>query len=124
MKKEELKHYLNLYNLLKDAIKKGEKETNIKLYGRKKNVKIPEWLYKLEDIFEKIIYFEDDKLVAKVINRVYRHGDKDKRVMTSLPITESGYYRLKRKIKEKIYELYILSGDVTADEIYNNKIFY
>lgn len=124
MKKEELKHYLNLYNLLKEAIKKGERETNIKLYGRKKKVKIPEWLYKLEDIFEKIIYFEDDKLVAKVINRVYRHGDKDKRVMTSLLITESGDYRLKRKIEEKIYELYILSGDVTADEIYNNKIFY
>ncbi|MGN1099809.1 MAG: hypothetical protein ACI4S9_05650 [Christensenellales bacterium] len=42
--------------------------------------------------------------------------------MSRLPISESGYYRLKREIENKIYELYIVDGDVTQDEILKEKV--
>ena len=48
---------------------------------------------------------------------MYRQGIEDKSVFLDLPITESGYYRLKRKLEEKIYGLYIVCGEVTQEEI-------
>ena len=122
MQKRKLKQFLNLYPLLIDYIKAKQTEVKIQLYGRNKKLNIPIWLFKIESILQKITEAEEDVVVKEIIERVYRQGIDDKCVWTELPITESSYYRLKRKIEEKIYELYIASGDVTQDEILEDKI--
>lgn len=122
MHKRMLKHFLNLYPLLIDYIKAKQTEAKIQIYGRKKKLNIPMWFLKIEDMLQKIMGAEKDVVVKEIIDKVYRKGTDDKEVLKDLPITESSYYRLKRKIEEKIYELYIASGDVTLDEILEDKI--
>ena len=85
-------------------------------------ISIPTWAWKIEEVFQKIITTENNCIVNKIIDKVYRQGMEDKSVFLDLPITESGYYRLKRKLEEKIYELYISSGEVTEEEILKNKL--
>ena len=122
MQKRKLKQFLNLYPLLIDYIKAKQTEVKIQIHGRKKKLNIPIWFLKIEDILQKITEAEEDGVVKEIIDRVYRKGMDDRCVFNDLPITESSYYRLKRKIEEKIYELYIASGDVTQDEILEEKI--
>ena len=49
-------------------------------------------------------------------------GYSDKRLLTELPLSESGLYRVKSKIEDKVYQLYIVNGFVTLDEVISNKI--
>lgn len=102
----------------------GLKKTNstIKLYGRRKEVKIPTWLFELESIFSEMILNEEDDIISKIIDESYKKGNNDRWIISSLPITESGYYRIKRKIEEKIYEIYIFKGYVSQSEIKKNRI--
>ena len=105
-----------------EDVKEERTETVIQLYGRKKKICIPEWFFKIEDVFRQILSVDENEIVKEIIEKVYRKGADDKFLLSGLPVTESGYYRLKRKLEGKIYELYIVRGDVTQDEILSNKL--
>ena len=122
MTKKELKYFLKLYPTIEKAIENKVSKIEILIYGRKKKIEIPLWVHKLTDIFTQIIESEDNSLVSHIIEKAYKRGEDDRKVILRLPISESGYYRLKRRIEEKIYELYIVDGDVNQEEILNNKI--
>lgn len=122
MKKSSLRKFLNSYHFIIESVREKRRETEIQLYGRRKRISIPDWSWKIEEIFQKIIAAENNFIVNEIIDKVYRQGEEDKSVFLDLPITESGYYRLKRKLEEKIYELYIVSGDVAEEEILKNKL--
>ena len=49
-------------------------------------------------------------------------GKTDKKVLRDLPLSESSYYRYKRKFENKLYALLIVAGFVTCEEILNAKI--
>lgn len=122
MKKNALRKFLGIYHLIQDDVKEERTETVIQLYGRKKKICIPEWFFKIEDVFQQILSVDENEIVKEIIEKVYRKGADDKVLLSGLPVTESGYYRLKRKLEGKIYELYIVRGNVTQDEILSNKL--
>ncbi len=122
MRKGELKYYLYLYRLIQEPVRNKKSETQVYIYGRRKYIRIPEWFFKIEEIMEKITTAEADYLVAEIMDNLFRQGKDDKTIISELPLTESGYYRIKRKIEDKIYAMYIVSGDVTPDEILQDKI--
>ena len=123
MTKKELKVYLRLYPLISNAVSKRLSHYEVILYGRKKKIVIPKWLYKIENFFEEIVKSEKDFVIEEIIEKKYRQGKNDKSIIMNLPVTESGYYRLRRLIENKIYDLYIFYGDVTEEDILKNKIF-
>ena len=48
--------------------------------------------------------------------------EKELKIWQTTAVSESTYYRLKKQIIDKIYNLYILAGDVRLDEILAEKI--
>lgn len=122
MIKKELKHYFNMYPMIRTGAEKKSSCIETEIYGRKRMIEIPMLTYNLDETLAKITESEKDIIISQIIEQVYRQGETDKRLITRLPVTESGYYRLKRKIEEKIYELYIVNGSVTENEILSNKI--
>ena len=121
MTKKELKKFLLIYPKIAQAVTEKMKCCVFTLYGRKKRVSIPEWSYKITQIF-KIIEAENNSIVKTIIEKIYIKGKNDKELIQTLPVTESSYYRIKRKIEDKIYQLYILFGYVTESEISSNRI--
>ena len=122
MKKSSLRKFLNSYYLIIESVKEKQCETEVQIYGRRKRIIIPDWGWRIEEIFQKIILVENNFIVNEIIDKVYSQGLEYMSLFLYLPITESGYYRLKRKLEEKIYELYIASGDVDEEEILKNKL--
>ena len=123
MTKKELKKLLRVYPIIYKDICEKKTQTIIEVYGRKKLLKIPPWIYLLDKIFQKIKEKEDDYVVTEIIDKSYKKGLKDRELLFSLPVTESGYYRLKRRLEEQIYNLYIVLGYVTEEDILKNKLF-
>ncbi len=121
MTKNELKKYLMLYSKISKFAEENHSVCVIKRWGRKQKIDIPEWVDKLPEIFE-IIESENNFLLTSVIEKAYKKGINDRVIITELPVTESGYYRLKRKIEDKIYQLLILYNCVSEEDILNNKI--
>ena len=122
MTKKELKKILKISDQIYPALK--EKKTVVHLIkgGRKKKVNIPHWAHHLVNYFEEILQAEDDFTVYHVIKWSYILGYSDKRLLTELPLSESGLYRVKSKIEDKVYQLYIVNGFVTLEEVISNKI--
>lgn len=117
MTKEDIKHYLILYHEIKDNLDTNVSEIEIKQYGRKKHLKIAPWINRLKTCIEEIIAYEKDIFAVKMIKENVIYGKKDKDVMKKLPVSESTYYRWKRKLVDKIYDWYISEGEVTKEEI-------
>ncbi len=122
MTKRELKEFLTVYPLIKSELDKKQPSIMIKWYGRRKKIEIPIWGYELEILLQAIMKTEGDVYIKKIIKESFLQGRKDKSLLMDLPITESSYYRIKRHIEEKVYELYIIKGYVTEEEILQNKI--
>lgn len=122
MTKLELRKVLHEYSKISKAVKEKKRESVCMHYGRKYVVLIPEWAWLLDEFIEIILKNENDVYFSKVINDCYIKGYKDKTVLSEIPLSESTYYRWKRKFEEKLYELYISTGFVSKNEIINNKI--
>ena len=122
MTKEELKKILKLYHKIARQIHEKKSEAIGEHYGRKYVIHIPEWAWLLEDFIKTVIDSEENLFFSKVMTECYIKGEKDKFILTRNPISESTFYRWKRKFKEKIYELYIANGIVNKNEIIKNKI--
>lgn len=122
MTKRELKEFLTIYPLIKSELDKKQKSIMIKRYGRSKKIEVPQWGYEIKAVLQTIMKTEGDVYIKKIIKENFLRGRKDKSLLMDLPITESSYYRIKRHIEEKVYELYIIKGYVTEEEILQNKI--
>lgn len=122
MTKAELRKLLQVYSKISKDIKQRKREAVCIHYGRRYIISIPEWAWLLDEFIETIIISEEDSCFSKAINDCYIKGFKDKTVLSEIPLSESTYYRWKRKFEEKIYELYIDAGFVSKNEIINNKI--
>lgn len=122
MTKLELRKVLHEYSKILNAVKEKKRESVCTHYGRKYVVLIPEWAWLLGEFIEIILQNEKDRYFSKVITDCYIKGYKDKTVLAEIPLSESTYYRWKRKFEEKLYELYIAAGLVSKSEIMNNKI--
>ena len=104
MTRKELKYYLRMYPLISKAIRQNLHSADVIIYGRKKRIAIPDWLYKINDIFAVISSPGENALLSEILELAYKSGEEDKRVIALLPVTESGYYRLKRQIEELSHE--------------------
>ena len=111
MKKAELKEYLQIYSKIVTALKGGKAYTCIYRNNRKQKIIFMEWAYRLPEYIREIIWAEEDV-----------KGRTDREVLSDIPISESSYYRYKRKFEEKLYELFIVDGYVSREEILKNKI--
>ena len=122
MTKAELKKILQLYHKISREIREKKKEAIKEHYGRKYVIQIPEWAWKLEGFINEVIENEEDIYFTKIIIDSYVKGKNDKVILVENPISESTFYRWKRKFEEKLYELYIAEGLVSKEEIIDNKI--
>lgn len=69
MKKNALRKFLGIYHLIQDDVKEERTETVIQLYGRKKKICIPEWFFKIEDVFRQILSVDENEIVKEIIER-------------------------------------------------------
>ena len=83
---------------------------------------MPEWSYQLPNLIGEIIDQEKNDIFMRMINESVGLGRSDKEVIMDLPISESSYYRYKRKFEEKLYDIYIYTGNVSRQEILDAKI--
>lgn len=124
MTKAELKRILQLYSKISRGILERKDKVVSSHYGRKHIIQIPKWAHLLADFIREVINQEDDKYFSKVMIDCYMKGKKDRIILLENPISESTFYRWKRKFEEKLYELYILEGYVSKTEIIDNKILH
>lgn len=122
MRKAELKRILQLYHQISREIHEKQSEAIKEHYGRKYRIKIPEWAWRLETFINEVVETEEDEYFTKIMIDSYVKGKSDKAILAENPISESTFYRWKRKVEEKLYELYIAEGLVSKDEIMDNKI--
>lgn len=121
MTKLELKRILSLYSKIRRAVLIGESTAVIEKYGRKKSIEIPSWAYGIEKSICSIMR-SGDEIVRQITEKLYLKGYKDHEVYMDLPVSESGFYRIKKSIEERIYEMCIVYGYVTENEIISNII--
>lgn len=81
-----------------------------------------DWAYKLPEYIREIVQAEGDSLLSETIEESVVKGRTDRELLSDMPVSESGYYRYKRKFEEKLYELFIADGYVSREEIIKNKI--
>lgn len=113
MFKKELKQCLQHYSKIARSLQNKEKIVRLKIMP---------WMYKLPNILNQIKHVEKNEVVKKIIKQSIEEGKNDREIFVNLAMSESTYYRCKRKILEKIFNLYILSGEVTFEEIINERI--
>ena len=121
-KKAELKEYLQIYSKIVTAIKGGKANTCIYRNNRKQKIIFKEWAYRMPEYISEIKQAEKDALLSEVIEKSVVAGKSDREVLSDMPISESSYYRNKGKFEEKLYELFIVDGYVSREEIIKNTI--
>ena len=122
MTKKVLKRYLQQYVKIVEALQQKELTINIRHKEKKIYFEASSWMYKLPMIIQKIKDNETSKTIKKMIKESIEEGKKDREVLNDLAISESTYYRWKQKILEKIFNLYILCGEVKEEEIMIERI--
>ena len=122
MKKSELKQILLLYPQIEKALVYKSEMIEIKRNRRTERMKISSWMYKLPEIISLMERAEQGTIVGSIIEKNIRKRQKDQKILRVLAVSESTYYRLKRQILEKIYNLYASLGDVTLEEILAERI--
>ena len=121
MTKYRLKEFLLIYPKVRKTVLQGKEIAVIEKYRRKKEIEIPEWAKAVEAGLKSIASAEDG-LIAEIIEMSYFQGLKDREIIVKLPVSDSGFYRIKKGIEEKLYELLIDCGFVETEEILKNKI--
>ena len=121
MTKGELKQVLKDYAVIRNSIESENAVVVIKRYRNELHFKLPPWIRGVERGIIELLKTESS-LVRQIIELSYIKGCKDRDVIMRLPVSDSGYYRIKRYIEEKIYELCIVYGYVTEDDILRNGI--
>ena len=122
MQKRELKEILLVYAKIRKEIASGARSVTIQLKRKKRSIQIPEWARALPVYIEEILQSEQDPIFSEMIKRSVLEGKSDRAVLQELPMSESSFYRQKRKFENKLYALYILVGYVSRNEILEEKI--
>ena len=121
MKKSELKNFVQIYAEIKNALIKRSDVVEIIKRNRKVRVKIKPWMYKFPE-FLNLVEKSENHTVREIIRRNIENGEKDLTIWQSVALSESTYYRWKKQIVDKIYNLYVLAGDVRLEEILEGRI--
>lgn len=121
MTKAELKTVLRDYAAIQNAIGIENAQVCIKRYRTELHIRLPSWVSGVKRSINELLKTESDT-VRKIVELSYIKGCKDREAIMRLPVSDSGYYRIKRHIEEKIYELCILYGYVTAEDILRDDI--
>lgn len=121
MKKSELKNFIQVYSELKSMLSESDATIIIKKKSQKVRIEIKPWMYRFSEYLS-LIKQTENNTVREIIRRSVEQGEKDLKVWQSVAVSESTYYRLKKQIVDKIYNLYILEGEVKMEEILEEKI--
>lgn len=121
MKKSELKNFIQVYSELKSMLSERNATIIIKKKRQKVRVEIKPWMYRFSEYLS-LIERTENNTIREIIRRSIAQGEKDLKVWQSVAVSESTYYRLKKQIVDKIYNLYILEGEVKMEEILEEKI--
>ena len=121
MKKSELKNFIQVYSELKSMLSERNATIIIKKKRQKVRVEIKPWMYRFSEYLS-LIERTENNTIREIIRRSIAQGEKDLKVRQSVAVSESTYYRLKKQIVDKIYNLYILEGEVKMEEILEEKI--
>ena len=121
MKKSELKNFIQVYSELKSMLSERDAIIIIKKKRQKVRVEIKPWMYKFSEYLS-LIERTENNTIREIIRRSIAQGEKDLKVWQSVAVSESTYYRLKKQIVDKIYNLFILEGEVKMEEILEEKI--
>lgn len=121
MKKSELKNFIQVYSELKSMLSERDATIIIKKKRQKVRVEIKPWMYKFSEYLS-LIERTENNTIREIIRRSIAQGEKDLKVWQSVAVSESTYYRLKKQIVDKIYNLFILEGEVKMEEILEEKI--
>lgn len=121
MKKSELKNFVQIYAEIKNALIKRSDVVEIIKRNRKVRVKIKPWMYKFPE-FLNLVEKSENHTVREIIRRNIENGEKDLTIWQSVALSESTYYLWKKQIVDKIYNLYVLAGDVRLEEILEERI--
>ena len=121
MKKSELKNFVQIYAEIKNTLIKRSDVVEIIKRNRKVRVKIKPWMYKFPE-FLNLVEKSENHTVREIIRRNIENGEKDLTIWQSVALSESTYYRWKKQIGDKIYNLYVLAGDVRLEEILEGRI--
>ena len=121
MTKSELKQVLKDYAVIRNSIDAANAIVVIKRYRNEFRTTLQPWVRGVERAINELLKTESDT-VRQTIEFSYIKGYKDREVIMRLPVSDSGYYRIKRYIEEKIYELCIVYGYVTEEDILQNGI--
>ena len=116
MTKSDLKEILKDYSVIQKSIGNENTQVHIKRYRKELCIELPPWIRGVECSINKLLKSEND-FVCKIIELSYIKGCKDREIIMQLPISDSGYYRMKRYIEEKIYELCIVYGYVSEEDV-------
>lgn len=115
MTKTELKEILRYYAQISKSTEVDKAQVVIKRYRSEIHID-SEWVKGVNCGINELLKSESE-IVRKIIEFSYIKGYKDRKVVMHLPISDSSFYRLKKDIEEKIYELCIIYGCVTEDDI-------
>ncbi len=121
MKKSELKNFIRVYSELKSMLSESDVTIIIKKKSQKVRIEIKPWMYRFSKCLS-LIEQTENNTIREIIRRSIEQGEKDLKVWQSVAVSESTYYRLKKQILDKIYNLYILEGEVKMEEILEEKI--
>lgn len=121
MKKSELKNFIQVYSELKSMLSESDATIIIKKKRQKVRVEIKPWMCKFSEYLS-LIERTENNTIREIIRRSIAQGEKDLKVWQSVAVSESTYYRLKKQIVDKIYNLFILEGEVKMEEILEEKI--
>ena len=117
MRKDEMRRYLRLYPKIREALERGDREIELIQNERKKKLELRPWVQKLPDIIMEILAGEENEVIRVMIEQSILKGRKSYEIVRALPLSERTYYRWKAKFEEKVYELLILTGEVSREEI-------
>lgn len=121
MKKSELKNFIQVYSELKSMLSESDATVIIKKKRQKVRVEIKPWMYRFSKYLS-LIEQKENNTIKEIIRRSIEQGEKDLKIWQSVAVSESTYYRLKKQIVDKIFNLYILEGEVKMEEILEEKI--
>ena len=124
MNKKEIKYYLQVLRKNNHLKKNKENIYQVNIYKRYKEMKIPEWAFKIFDYLEEIINLTQDILIKEIVKMHYFNNFSDLEIISKLPISETLYYKYKRKIEDNIYHLLICEGYITKEDIKKEVIEY
>ena len=107
MKKQEIRHYLQILRKNKYLEKNSKGIYKVNIYKRKKEIEIPEWVFMVFKYLKEVIKNSKDLLIKEIIKMYYFDNLKDLEIIRKLPISETLYYKYKRSIEDNIYHVLI-----------------